>query len=43
MRRTKADGEVFTLDEVLASLPSLPFTLDESKTLAASIYVPVWR
>ncbi len=36
--QTKADVDVFILDEVFASLPSPPFTPDEKKTLAASVY-----
>ena len=39
----KADVEVFILDEVFASLPSPPFTPDEKKALAASVYVHVWQ
>ena len=41
--QTKADVEVFILDEVFASLPSPPFTPDEKKALAASVYVHVWQ
>ena len=39
--QTKAD--VFILDGVCASLPSPPFTPDEKKALAASIYAHVWQ
>lgn len=39
--QTKAD--VFILDEVFASLPSPPFTPDEKKALAASVYAYVWQ
>lgn len=41
--QTKADVEVFILDEVFASLPSPPFTPDEKKALAASVYAHVWQ
>jgi type I restriction enzyme, R subunit len=41
--QTKADVEVFILDEVFASLPSPPFTPDEKQALAASVYVHVWQ
>ena len=41
--QTKADVEVFILDEVFASLPTPPFTPDEKKSLAASVYAHVWQ
>lgn len=41
--QTKADIEVFILDEVYASLPTPPFTPDEKKKLAASVYSHVWQ
>lgn len=41
--QTKADIEVFILDEVFASLPSPPFTPDEKKALAANVYARVWQ
>jgi type I restriction enzyme, R subunit len=41
--QTKADVEVFILDEVFASLPSPPFTADDKKALAASVYAHVWK
>jgi type I restriction enzyme, R subunit len=41
--QTKADLEVFILDEVYANLPTPPFTTDEKKALAASIYAHVWQ
>ncbi|MEC3860150.1 HsdR family type I site-specific deoxyribonuclease [Mesobacterium sp. TK19101] len=41
--QTKADVEVFILDEVFASLPSPPFTPDEKKALAESVYAHVWQ
>jgi type I restriction enzyme R subunit len=41
--QTKADVEVFILDKVFASLPSPPFTHEEKKTLAESVYTHVWQ
>ena len=41
--QTKADVEVFILDEIYASLPTPPFTLDEKKALATSVYAHVWQ
>jgi type I restriction enzyme R subunit len=41
--QTKADVEVFILDEVFASLPTPPFTADEKTMLAASVYAHVWQ
>jgi type I restriction enzyme R subunit len=41
--QTKADVEVFILDEVFASLPSPPFTADEKKAVAANVYAHVWQ
>ena len=41
--RTKADVEVFILDEVFTSLPSPPFTPEEKKALAATLYTHVWQ
>ena len=41
--QTKADVEVFILDEVFASLPTPPFTVDEKKTVAADVYAHVWQ
>jgi type I restriction enzyme R subunit len=41
--QTKADVEVFILDEVFASLPSPPFTADEKKLVAANVYAHVWQ
>lgn len=41
--QTKADVEVFVLDEVFARLPSPPFTPDEKKALAASVHAHVWQ
>ena len=41
--QTKADVEVFILDEVFASLPTPPFTADEKKALAGNVYAYVWQ
>jgi type I restriction enzyme, R subunit len=41
--QTKADVEVFILDEVFASLPTPPFTPEEKKLVAANVYAHVWQ
>lgn len=41
--QTKADVEVFILDEVYARLPTPPFTADEKKTVASEVYRYVWQ
>ena len=41
--QTKADVEVFILDEVYACLPTPPFTADEKKVVAAEVYAHVWQ
>jgi type I restriction enzyme R subunit len=41
--QTKADVEVFILDEVFARLPSPPFTTDEKKLVASNVYSYVWQ
>jgi type I restriction enzyme R subunit len=41
--QTKADVEVFILDQVYASLPTPPFTVDEKKLVASSVYAHVWQ
>lgn len=41
--QTKADVEVFILDEVFASLPTPPFTPAEKKLVAANVYAHVWQ
>ena len=41
--QTKADVEVFILDEVYASLPTPPFTAEEKKAVAAEVYAHVWQ
>jgi type I restriction enzyme R subunit len=41
--QTKADVEVFILDEVFASLPTPPFTSEEKNLVAANVYAHVWQ
>ena len=41
--QTKAEVEVFILDEVYASLPTPPFTSEEKKSAAAQVYAHVWQ
>ena len=41
--QTKADIEVFILDEVFANLPTPPFTPDEKKFVAGNVYAHVWQ
>ena len=41
--QTKAEIEVFILDQVYASLPTPPFTSEEKKAAAAEIYAHVWQ
>jgi type I restriction enzyme R subunit len=41
--QTKADVEVFILDEIFASLPTPPFTPAEKKLVAANVYAHVWQ
>jgi type I restriction enzyme R subunit len=41
--QTKADVEVFILDEVYSNLPTPPFTPSEKKLLAATVYAHVWQ
>lgn len=41
--QTKADVEVFILDEVYAGLPTPPFTPEEKELLAANLYAHVWQ
>ena len=38
--QTKADVEVFILDEVFAKLPTPPFTTEEKKAVAGNVYAP---
>jgi type I restriction enzyme R subunit len=41
--QTKADVEVFILDEVFARLPTPPFTADEKNVVARNVYAHVWQ
>jgi type I restriction enzyme R subunit len=41
--QTKADVEVFILDEVFAKLSTPPFTAEEKKSVAGSVYDHVWQ
>ncbi|OPF64411.1 type I restriction endonuclease subunit R [Hydrogenophaga sp. H7] len=41
--QTKADVEIFILDEVFASLPTPPFTPEEKKLVAQNVYTHVWQ
>ena len=41
--QTKADMEVFILDNVFASLPAPPFTLEEITAVASRVYDHVWQ
>jgi type I restriction enzyme, R subunit len=41
--QTKANIEVFILDNVYVSLPTPPFTSDEKKVVAQNVYAHVWR
>jgi type I restriction enzyme R subunit len=41
--QTKADVEVFILDEVYANLPTPPFTAAEKDLVAANVYAHVWQ
>jgi type I restriction enzyme R subunit len=41
--QTKADVEVFILDEVFANLPTPPFTADEKRLVAGNVYAHVWQ
>jgi type I restriction enzyme R subunit len=41
--QTKADVEVFILDQIFAKLPTPPFTEDEKKTVAGNVYAHVWQ
>lgn len=41
--QTKADVEVFILDEIFARLPTPPFTPEEKKLVAENVYAHVWQ
>ncbi|WP_128947246.1 hypothetical protein [Bradyrhizobium zhanjiangense] len=41
--QTKADVEVFIMDEIFSRLPSPPFTADEKKLVAENVYSYVFQ
>ncbi len=41
--QTKAEVEVFILDEIFAGLPTPPFTPADKKRVAANVYAHVWQ
>ncbi len=41
--QTKGDVEVFILDHVFASLPTPPFSANEKKVIAESVYGHIWQ
>ncbi len=41
--QTKAEVEVFILDDVYAKLPTPPFTAEEKKLVASNVYAHVWQ
>ena len=41
--QTKADLQVFILDEVFGNLPTPPFTTEEKEAVAADVYAHVWQ
>ena len=41
--QTKAEVEVFILDNVYGSLPTPPFTAEEKRAAAAQVYAHVWQ
>ncbi len=41
--QTKAEVEVFILDNVYRRLPTPPFTPEEKKRVAANVYAHVWQ
>ena len=41
--QTKAEVQVFILDEVFTSLPTPPFTSKEKEAVAADVYDHVWQ
>ena len=41
--QTKAEVQVFILDEIFTILPTPPFTQDEMKVVASEIYDHVWQ
>lgn len=41
--QTKADIEVFILDEIFAGLPTPPFSAEEKEQVAKNVYAHVWQ
>ncbi|MCI0755542.1 type I restriction enzyme endonuclease domain-containing protein [Teichococcus vastitatis] len=41
--QTKAEVEVFILDDVFAKLPTPPFTAEEKKRVATNVYAHLWQ
>jgi len=41
--QTRAEVEVFILDEIFASLPTPPFSPEEKQAVAADVYTHVWQ
>ena len=41
--QTKADLEVFILDEIFANLPTPPFTAQEKEAVAGDVYAHIWQ
>lgn len=41
--QTKADVQVFIMDEVYMNLPTPPFTEEEKKLIASNVYTHVWQ
>ena len=41
--QTKADMQVFILDEIFASLPTPPFTVEDKGVVAGNVYEHIWQ
>ena len=41
--QTKAEIEVFILDEIFANLPTPPFTVEDKKMVASNVYDHIWQ
>jgi type I restriction enzyme R subunit len=41
--QTRADVEVFILNEVFSKLPTPPFSADEKNEIAREVYAHVWQ
>lgn len=41
--QTKADLEIFILDEIYTKLPSPPFSAEDKKLVASSVYAHIWQ